>query len=74
LQIQAAQHTSVGIGEIILHRVLRDAMSSIAVSLVGLHEKSALVAEDLGLDDQDTRELGRDQPHDRTSCSNGCGR
>jgi len=60
LQVQSTQHAATRVGQIILHQIPWNAVPDIVVSAVGLHEESPLVSEHLGLEDQDSRQLGGD--------------
>ena len=61
--MQPAQHAVGGAGQVVLDERATDAVLGVAVELIGFEKKAALIAEQLGLDDQDVRNFGLNDIH-----------
>ena len=61
--MQPAQHAMGGAGQVVLHERATDAVLGVAGELIGFEKKAALIAEQLGLDDEDFGKLGLDDIH-----------
>ncbi len=67
LIVQTAQYPLSGAGVIVLDELLRQAGFPITRLLVGLHEKTARVAESAGFEQYDAGQVGSDDVHDLAS-------
>ena len=63
LKMQAAQHTLARARMVILNKAVHDTASAIALEMESLEEKSTLVLEASGLDQQKAREVGLINAH-----------
>ena len=63
LQVQPAKYALDGTGHIVLDERATDAVLGVAGELIGFEKKAALIAEQLGLDDDDVGNLGPDDIH-----------
>ena len=61
--MQPAQHAPGGAGHIVLDERATDAVLGVAGKLIGFEKKAALIAEQLGLDDDDVGNFGLDDIH-----------
>jgi hypothetical protein len=67
LQVQPPQHSIGGTGHVILDKRTANAVLCVTRQLVCFEEEPALVAKQLGFDDQDFWERGRKDIHLRVS-------
>ena len=63
--MEPAQHSLAGAGQVVLDERTLDAMSGISNSLICLHKKTTTVPGDNRLDQQDARNLGNDDFHEK---------
>jgi hypothetical protein len=64
LQVQAAQHAVAGTRHVVLDKRPGDARFGIALRLKAFEEKAALITQQLGFQNEDFREIGRNHLHD----------
>ncbi len=61
--MQTPQHAVTRTGHVVLHEASHDTACVVTSQLIALDEEATVVAEELGLDDENFGELGPDHIH-----------